>query len=273
MVAGLGGFAGPLVEPFLGKTLGGDGLIYGFGTLIPFVHPLAGAVKFLDDLVASGVVLVLEAGAKVLAGFLVADDPVTVERLPLRLRYKKSSTAPAKLHGGLAHDEVQKEETVVGRRGAEVVAVDEMPVLVHQHGLNKLRLAERLVFLFEIQCDAVVEVAEKLDGEILKENDFLKRCYYRTCRLKQMFQRPIVDGDRVVQNRTGQRPVERIVALKGVHEVRERLHHVLESVVVEDLALVEVGDDVVGHGGDVVDDLHVWAKVQFRKLDDLLLNS
>ena len=115
LVAGLGGFAGPLVEPFLGKTLGGDGLIYGFGTLIPFVHPLAGAVKFLYDLVASGVVLVLEAGADVLAGFLVTNDAVTVERLPLRLRHEKSAAAPAKLHGGFALDEVQKEENVQER--------------------------------------------------------------------------------------------------------------------------------------------------------------
>ena len=54
-----------------------------------------------------------------------------------------------------------------------MVSVDEMPVLVQQHGLNKLRLAERAVFLFEVQGDAAVQVAEQLDGEILKENDFL----------------------------------------------------------------------------------------------------
>ena len=56
-----------------------------------------------------------------------------------------------------------------------MIAVDEMPVLVHQHGLNKLRLAQRAVFLLEVQGDAVVEVAEKLDGEILKEDDLLQR--------------------------------------------------------------------------------------------------
>ena len=88
-----------------------------------------------------------------------------------------------------------------------------------------------------------------------------------------MLQRPVVDRDGVVQNGSRQRSLKRVVALKGVHEVREGFHHVLEGVVVEDLALVEVGDDVVGHGGDVVDDLHIRAEVELRELDDLLLNG
>ena len=158
-------------------------MVYGLGALIAFVHPLAGAVKFLDDLVAADVVLVLEAGAQFLAGLAVTDDAVTVERPPLRLRHEKSAAAPANLHGGLAGDEVQKEETIVGCRGAEVITVDEMPVLVHQHGLNKLRLAERPVLFLEIQGDAVVEVAEQLDGEILKEDDLLQRRDHRTSRV------------------------------------------------------------------------------------------
>ena len=49
--------------------------------------------------------------------------------------------------------------------------------------------------------------------------------------------------------------------------------YVFKGVAVENLALVEVGDDVVGHGGDVVDHLHIRPEVQFRKLNDLLLNG
>ena len=271
MVAGFGGLDCPVIELGGGQALVGS-LVEIACALVPFVHPLAGAVKFLDDLVAAGVVLVLEAGAQVLAGLLIADDAVAVERLPFRLRYEKSAATPAKLHGGLALDEVQKEEAVVRCGRAEVVAVDETPVFVQQHGLNKLRLTERLVFFLEVQRDAVVQVAEKLDGEILKENDFLQRRDHRTCRLKQMLQRPIVDWDGVVKDGSRQRPLKWVVALEGVHKVRKRLHHVLKCVVVEDLALVEVGDDVVGHGSDVVDDLHIRAEVQLRELDDLLLN-
>ena len=272
LVAGFGGFASPFTQIFFGQTLGGDGLIHGLGAFVPLVHPLAGTVEFLDDLVASGVVPVLEAGAYVLAGLFVADHPVAVKRLALRLWHKKSAAAPAKLHSGLAHDEVQEEEAVVGRRGAEVVAVGEMTVLIHQHGLNKLCLMKRPVLLLEVQGDTAVEVAEKLDGEILKEDDLLQRRDHRMSRLKQMLQRPVVDGNGIVQNGSRQRPMERVVALEGVHEVRESLHHILEGVVVEDLALVEVGDDVVGHGGDVVDDLHIRPEVQLRELNDLLLN-
>lgn len=173
MAAGLGGFASPLTQLLLGHALGGDGLIHGLSAFVPLVHPLAGAVEFLDDLVAVGVVFVLEVGAQVLAGLLVADDAVSVERLPLRLRHEKPSAAPAKLHDGLALDEVQEKETVVGRRGTEVVAVGEPSVFTHQHGLDKLCLAERLVLFLEVQSDAAVEVAEQLDSEILKENDLL----------------------------------------------------------------------------------------------------
>lgn len=112
-VAGLGGFAGPLTQIFFSQALGGDGLIHGLGALVAFVHALAGAVEFLDDLVAAGVVFVLEAGAYVLAGLLVAENAVAVERLSLRLRHEKSSAAPANLHSGFVGDEVQKKEAVV----------------------------------------------------------------------------------------------------------------------------------------------------------------
>ena len=154
-----------------------------------------------------------------------------------------------------------------------MVAVGEMTVLTHQHGLNKLRLVKRPVLFLEVQGDAAVEVAEQLDGEILKEDDLLQRRDHRVSRLEQMLQRPIVDWDGVVQGRAGQRPLERVVALEGVHKVREGLHHVLEGVLVEDMALVEVGEDVVGHGGDVVDDLHIRSEVELGKLDDLPLNG
>ena len=178
-VAGLGGLGCPVVELGGGQALVG-GLVEIAGALVAFVHALAGTVKLLDDLVAAGVVPVLEAGADVLAGLLVADDTVTVEGLPFRLRHEKSAAAPAKLHGGLALDEVQEKEAIVGRWRAEVVAVGEPSVFAHQHGLNKLRLAERLVFFLEVQSDAVVQVAEQLDGEILEENDLLQRRNHRT---------------------------------------------------------------------------------------------
>ena len=149
----------PVVELGGGQALVG-GLVEIAGAFVALVHALAGAVKLLDDLVSSGVVLVLEAGTHVLTGLLVTDDAVAIECFPFRLWHEKPSATPANLHGGLAHNEVQKEEAIVGRRGAEVVAVGEMPVLTHQHGLNKLRLAERAVLLLEVQSDAAVEVAE-----------------------------------------------------------------------------------------------------------------
>ena len=154
-----------------------------------------------------------------------------------------------------------------------MVAVGKMTVLVHQHGLNKLRLAERPVLFLEVQGDTTMEVAEQLNGEILKEDDLLQRWDHGVSRLKQMLQRSVVYRDGVVQDRSRQRSLERVVALEGVHEVREGLHHVLEGVLIEDVALVEVGEDVVGHGGDVVDDLHIRSEVELGKLDDLPLNG
>lgn len=77
-------------------------------SLIAFIHPPLGSVKLLDHTGLSCLLFVLEYRSPLLAGLVILQDSVTVERLFLRFRNEISSAAVTPRNKRMTCHELQK---------------------------------------------------------------------------------------------------------------------------------------------------------------------